>query len=330
MEILEPDSLGIIPYHTNLDGSTDWCKPTVTVSQGNTTPAPGADSTTRYAQINYAVSSIANKAPNAFVYLDGTHSAWLNIGEAASRLSKAGVAQAQGFFLNVSNYQFTANQAQFGTWISNCLAYATAVAPGDFSSCPNQYWNGGPLPSKIAQINGEWNGVGLDSNGEWNDTTDVVSLNTSGINLRYANMLGTVLPTAHFIVDTSRNGRGPLNAAQFSAAPYDQSGGTISALNSGNWCNPPGAGLGLRPSANTGVALLDAYLWVKIPGESDGSCDIAGGARAWDFTKYNPWNLPVDAQNHFDPLWGIVDPAGGAWFPQQSLQLAQLANPPLL
>jgi endoglucanase len=101
-------------------------------------------------------------------------------------------------------------------------------------------------------------------------------------------------------------------------------------LTSGNWCNPPGAGLGLRPTANTGVALLDAYLWVKIPGESDGSCDIAGGARAWDYTQYNPWSLTGDAQNHFDPLWGIVDPAAGLWFPQQALQLAKNATPPLL
>jgi len=34
--------------------------------------------------------------------------------------------------------------------------------------------------------------------------------------------------------------------------------------------------------------------------------------------------------NHLDPLWGIVDPAAGLWFPQQAVQLAQLAGPPLL
>jgi endoglucanase len=86
----------------------------------------------------------------------------------------------------------------------------------------------------------------------------------------------------------------------------------------------------LRPSASTGVPLADAYLWVKPPGESDGSCDIAGGARAWDYTVYNPWALGADAQDHFDPLWGQVDPAAGAWFPAQALQLAQDATPPLL
>jgi endoglucanase len=322
--ILEPDSLGIVPW------IGDWCQPTVTDAAGNTVNAPGADPATRYAQLNYAVDKLAASAPAALVYLDGTHSGWLNVGDASTRLASAGVARAEGFFLNISNYQITGNLAQYGTWISECLAYATSVTPGDFASCPNQYWNGGPLPSLIAQINGEWNGTALDGNGAWSDSSTTVDLNTSGINLRYATMLGATTPTARFIIDTSRNGHGPLDGTQYAAAPYDQPATVTAGLTSGNWCNPPGAGLGLRPTANTGVALLDAYLWVKIPGESDGSCDIAGGARAWDYTAYDPWGLTGDAQNQFDPLWGIVDPDAGLWFPQQALQLAQNATPPLL
>ena len=82
--------------------------------------------------------------------------------------------------------------------------------------------------------------------------------------------------------------------------------------------------------SKTSVPLVDAYLWIKRPGESDGSCDIAGGARAWDYTQYNPWGLTTSAeQSHFDPLWGEVDPAAGAWFAAQALQLAQNASPPL-
>jgi endoglucanase len=103
-------------------------------------------------------------------------------------------------------------------------------------------------------------------------------------------MMGGAVATTHFIIDTSRNGQGTLNTAQYAAAPYYQPATVIGALASGNWCNPPGAGVGLRPSANTGVALLDAYLWVKVPGESDGQCDSAGGARAWNYSLYNPWN----------------------------------------
>jgi hypothetical protein len=36
-----------------------------------------------------------------------------------------------------------------------------------------------------------------------------------------------------------------------------------------------------------------------------------------------------DAQKHFDPLWGMIDPAGGTWFPALALHLARNAEPPL-
>jgi endoglucanase len=65
----------------------------------------------------------------------------------------------------------------------------------------------------------------------------------------------------HFVVDTSRNGQG--------RAP------------DGAWCNPPGRGLGARPTAATGDARADAFLWIKVPGESDGTCNGGPGAGQW-------------------------------------------------
>ncbi|MGX4693370.1 glycoside hydrolase family 6 protein [Streptomyces sp. JNUCC 63] len=52
------------------------------------------------------------------------------------------------------------------------------------------------------------------------------------------------------VIDTSRNGNG---------APTD-----------GEWCDPPGRRIGRAPTLATGEARIDAYLWVKLPGESDG------------------------------------------------------------
>ncbi|MGD0837336.1 MAG: hypothetical protein ABSB49_11915 [Polyangia bacterium] len=40
--------------------------------------------------------------------------------------------------------------------------------------------------------------------------------------------------------------------------------------------------------------------------------------------------MTTAAESTFDPLWGMVDPAAGAWFAAQALQLARNANPPLL
>ena len=105
----------------------------------------------------------------------------------------------------------------------------------------------------------------------------------------------------HFVIDSSRNGQGPWTPA----AAYP---------NAQDWCNPPARGVGLRPTANTGSTLLDAYLWVKIPGESDGQCTRGLG----------PDGATVD------PEWSIIDPAAGGWFPGMALQLAKNASPPLL
>jgi endoglucanase len=58
----------------------------------------------------------------------------------------------------------------------------------------------------------------------------------------------------HIVVDTSRNGNGP--------------GST--------WCDPSGRALGALPTANTGNPLVDAYLWVKDPGQADGCAAPAG------------------------------------------------------
>jgi endoglucanase len=311
--ILEPDGLGIIPYNTTLDGQADWCKPTVTDASGNAVPAPGANPTERYAQMNHAVDTLKSNAPNASVYMDGTHSSWLGVGEVASRLAKAGVQRANGVFVNVSNFQPTPQLTKYGTWISKCIYFANNAAEGGwrlghYDYCASQYFPANPSDFSTWALTDQWYADNVDNG---------------------ANPPAGPAALAHFVIDTGRNGQGPLDATPFAAPPYSQPAGVIAGINAGSWCNPPGAGVGLRPTANTGVPLGDAYLWIKTPGGSDGSCDIAGGARAWDYSIYNPWALVGDAQKHFDPLWGQVDPSAGAWFPAQALQLADSSNPPL-
>ena len=47
------------------------------------------------------------------------------------------------------------------------------------------------------------------------------------------------------------------------------------------WCNPLGRAVGMAPTLPTGVTGFDAALWVKAPGESDGSCNGGPAAGAW-------------------------------------------------
>ena len=268
----------------------------------STYPYTNAD---RFTEIDYAVTALEND-PDTSVYLDGTNSHWQQVGNISSRLLQADVQDTQGFFLNVSNYLTNAASQDYGSWISDCIAMITDTsdwAYGKPADCASQYY-----PASVNDFS------------TWGLTT-----------AWYAKNMGGAVATTHYVIDTSRNGQGRNTMQGYADAPYDQPASVITTLTSGAWCNSPGAGLGLRPTADTGVPLLDAYLWAKTPGLSDGQCDAAGGVRAWDYAAYTEPGWPTDAtaQNLFDPLWGLDDPAAGAWFPQQALQLVQNANPPL-
>ncbi|MEO6715132.1 MAG: glycoside hydrolase family 6 protein [Mycobacteriales bacterium] len=295
---VEPDGLGIIPFYVSLDEQTktdpqtEWCRP------ADADPATAANE--RFAMLNHAVDGLT-ALPNTSVYLDGTHNGWLNVGDVSQRLVRAGVDKADGFFLNASNYNYTSNLVSYGTWVSSCIEWATDLG-GSFAGCPNQYWNGGPSTG--------WNGTALDPYGVWTEGNATLSLNTQGLNERYAGMLNGATLEEHFIIDTSRNGQGPWapTTADFVMPTPSPTPGDLE-----NWCNPPHRGIGLLPTTQTGNDLVDAYVWIKVPGESDGSCrrgygDLLGGV---------------------DPAWGIVDPGAGQWFDAQALELAALANPPL-
>jgi endoglucanase len=105
---------------------------------------------------------------------------------------------------------------------------------------------------------------------------NVANFYTTAASIAYGHQIAQQLGGAHFVIDTSRNGNGP--------ATDDSSGAP-------HWCNPPGRALGQAPTVHTGDPALDALLWVKNPGESDGAC--RPGA-----------------------------PAAGQWWPQYALQLA--------
>jgi endoglucanase len=84
------------------------------------------------------------------------------------------------------------------------------------------------------------------------------SLNTANFftteeEIGYGDAISGLTNGAHYVVDTSRNGAGPADGDM-------------------SWCNPSGRALGAAPTTDTGNGNVDAFLWVKRPGESDGSC----------------------------------------------------------
>lgn len=94
---------------------------------------------------------------------------------------------------------------------------------------------------------------------------NVSNFYTTEASVAYGKQLSEKVGNKPFVVDTSRNGNGPYE------------GGAADE----RWCNPPGRALGETPTTKTGEPLVDAYLWVKRPGESDGECK--GGPRAGEW-----------------------------------------------
>jgi endoglucanase len=107
----------------------------------------------------------------------------------------------------------------------------------------------------------KWSGI---------DQADGFSVNVSNFystqdSIKYGKELSAKVGNKPFVVDTSRNGNGPYTGGN----PDER------------WCNPPGRALGENPTTKTGDPLVKAYVWVKRPGESDGTCK--GGPKAGDW-----------------------------------------------
>ncbi|KAL4914179.1 1, 4-beta cellobiohydrolase [Aspergillus aurantiobrunneus] len=102
---------------------------------------------------------------------------------------------------------------------------------------------------------------------------------------------------AHFIVDTGRNGKQPTGQIEW-----------------GDWCNSLGTGFGVRPTTETGDELVDAFVWVKPGGESDGTSDQSA----------ERYDAHCGAEAALKPA-----PEAGTWFQAYFEQLVENANPPL-
>lgn len=137
------------------------------------------------------------------------------------------------------------------------LSYAGRTLRGQAAHARIYYdaGNSGWLPSSVMAERLER--AGIDRYG------DGIALNISNFNatrdeVRYGlSVLRELrLPRLGAVIDTSRNGAGPTHDHRF--------------------CDPPGRKLGTPPTARTGIPGIDAYLWVKQPGQADGCAATAG------------------------------------------------------
>ena len=74
----------------------------------------------RTEMIRYAIDKLM-ATPGGAVYVDAGHSAWVPAPEMAARLKEAGIDRADGFSINVSNYQTTKDSLTYGRALSALL-----------------------------------------------------------------------------------------------------------------------------------------------------------------------------------------------------------------
>jgi len=101
-----------------------------------------ADQKERTELVKFAVHTLESWA-NTWVYLDAGHSAWIPAPEMAKRLKAAGIDEADGFSLNVSNYRSTEELMAYGKTLS------AALGGKHFVLDTSRNGNGGPKNAKL-------------------------------------------------------------------------------------------------------------------------------------------------------------------------------------
>ncbi|MFJ8060606.1 glycoside hydrolase family 6 protein [Streptomyces sp. NPDC096142] len=254
--------------------------------------------------VGYALNKLG-AIPNVYNYIDAGHHGWLgwddnfvpsaNLFYQAANAEGATVNDVAGFITNTANY--------------------SALKENNFT------------------INDTVGGVSVRQSKwvDWNRYVDEQS---------YAQAFRNELVSVGFnsgigmLIDTSRNGWGgsarPTGpGATTSVDTYVDGGRYDRRIQVGNWCNQSGAGLGERPQAAPATG-IDAYVWMKPPGESDGSSTAIANDEGKGFDRMCDPTYTGNARNGNNMSGALPNaPLSGHWFSAQFQQLMANAYPPL-
>ncbi len=267
-----------------------------------------ANSSGAYVQgVQYALNKL-HAIPNVYNYVDIAHSGWLgwpsNFQPAVTLIANtikgttAGVNSVDGFISNTANYTPTTEP------------FMTA----------NQTINGQPVRSATFY--------------QWNTYIDEL---TYDLDMRSAFIAAGFPSTIGMLIDTSRNGWGGPNRPTGASTSTDLNTFVDQTridkrIGRGNWCNQPG-GIGARPQANP-VPGIAAYVWIKPPGESDGSSSLIptgpDNPTGKGFDRMCDPTFGGDPLNNNLPTGAMPNaPVSGAWFQAGFDTLVQNAFPAL-
>jgi cellulose 1,4-beta-cellobiosidase len=290
--VIEIDSLPNLVTNT---GSRPTATPECDVMKANGNYVKG---------VGYALAQLG-AIENVYNYVDAGHHGWLgwddNFGASATQFAEA--ARAEG-----------ATPANVHGFITNTANY---------SALREQHFTVNDTVGGQTVRQSKWV--------DWNRYVDELS---------FAQAFRQQLVSAGFpsgigmLIDTSRNGWGgsarPTGPGpQTTVDEYINGGRLDLRIHIGNWCNQSGAGLGERPQSAPESG-IDAYVWIKPPGESDGSSQFIENDEGKGFDQMCDPAYDGNPRNGFSPSGALPNsPLSGHWFSAQFQELMRNAYPPL-
>ncbi|MFC9927955.1 glycoside hydrolase family 6 protein [Streptomyces sp. NPDC127190] len=290
--VIEPDSL---PNLVTNGGGTSTSTTACETMKANGNYEKG---------VSYALQKLGALS-NVYNYIDAGHHGWLgwdtNLGPSAQEFYKvatsngASVNDVAGFIVNTANYS--------------------------------------ALKEPYVKVTDSVNGTTVRQS-KWIDWNQYVDEQSYALGLRDKLVSLGFDPGIGMLIDTSRNGWGgtarPTGAGpQTSVDAYVNGGRVDRRIHVGNWCNQSGAGLGERPTAAP-AAGIDAYVWAKPPGQSDGASSPIANDEGKGFDQMCDPTYTGNARNGNSMSGALPNaPLAGHWFSAQFQQLMQNAYPPL-
>ncbi|MET8350112.1 glycoside hydrolase family 6 protein [Micromonospora sp. NPDC005206] len=254
--------------------------------------------------VGYALAKLGTLG-NVYNYIDAAHHGWIgwdtNFGptadllKAAAVASRSTVANVHGFIVNTANYS--------------------------------------ALREPYVKITDTVNGTSVRQS-KWVDWNFYVDEQSFAQAFRQKLVQVGFDANIGMLIDTSRNGWGgtarPTGPGATTSVDTYVNGGRIDRrIHAGNWCNQSGAGLGQRPRSAPEPG-IDAYVWVKPPGESDGSSELIPNDEGKGFDRMCDPTYTGNARNGNSATGALPNaPISGAWFSAQFQELMRNAYPAL-
>jgi len=293
VNIVEIDSLPNLVTNAGSEaGATDACR----VMKANGNYETG---------IAYALTKLRAAGKNNYAYIDAAHHGWIGwdtgFGPAADEFTKVakmatgGVSTVDGFITDTANY----------------------------SALSEPYFNINTTVGGTSVRQSKW----VDWNQYVDELTFAQAFRTKLVSNGFASNIG-------MLIDTSRNGWGGPNrptkaSTSTNVDTFVNESRIDRRIHAGNWCNQSGAGIGERPKAAP-AAGIDAYVWIKPPGESDGASQAIANNQGKGFDQMCDPNYAGNGRNGNSKTGALPNsPLAGAWFSAQFQQLVANAYPAL-